>query len=511
VSRAPGATAVIVRVGELEARARISVVQHPVELQLADTAVWVEEGERERVSVIVGDGRGHPVTGAVVRWETADAGIAEVDAEGNVTGVTPGRSALTATFGQLRAAFPVVVVPVAASITVAAGEDQRGPAGRPLAVPVSAQVVSRSGRPMPGVPASFVAHRGIGLTLPEVDTSDARGMVQTLWTLGPVPGRQQITIAVEGVPVWPMVSAEADPIPANTRVSLVGEEPAAGVGDSVPDPVIIRVTDSTGIAIPDVPVAWRTGDGGTVMPLGDRTDSLGEARARWVLGPRAGRQVLRAQVGNMRLMPAFLVAATARPADAVGLVLRAGDRQTGTVGKTLRQPVILRAVDAHGNPVPGVTVTVSVTSGAASDSLLSTDSTGHGRVRWTLGTAVGAQHLRAHMRGAKSSLEVSARALPAGPSRLTFIAPPAAGLAGQLLPKPIVAELSDTHGNPLVKRTIVFTSSNGSVSPIRVVTDSTGRVRVRWKLGKKSGPAKLTARVPGSPVQQDLEIPAKGR
>ena len=356
VSRGPGMTAIIVRVGEREARARIAVVQRGAALSLTDSVLRVPEGERGQPTLRVDDARGHPIRGATVHWEAGDAAVATVDSAGDVIGVSPGRSSLTATYDQLRATLPVEVVPVPASITVVAGEDQRAAAGKPLAAPVSAQVVSRTGRPVAGVPVALVLRSGQGAVQPEVDTSDTRGMVQATWTLGGVPGRQQLALQVEGVSVTPVLTAEAEPVAANTRIALAGDTLSAQVGDSIHDPVVIRVVDSMGLALADVPVAWSTPDGGTVTGLGTRTDSIGEARAQWVLGPKAGRQRVRAQIGNPRFVPPFTAHATARAGAAVSVAIRSGDRQSGTVGKALAQPIVVRALDRHGNAVPGASI-----------------------------------------------------------------------------------------------------------------------------------------------------------
>lgn len=160
VSRRPGVTAIIVRIGDLEARARIAVVQRAAALQLPDTVLRVPEGERRRPLVQVTDARGNAIVGAAVRWETGDAAVAEVDSSGDVVGVSPGQSALTATFDQLRAVLPLEVVPVPASITLVAGEDQRAPAGQALGSPVAAQIVSRTDRPIAGVATAFMAAAG---------------------------------------------------------------------------------------------------------------------------------------------------------------------------------------------------------------------------------------------------------------------------------------------------------------------------------------------------------------
>ncbi|MBA3893103.1 MAG: hypothetical protein H0X69_05335 [Gemmatimonadales bacterium] len=103
-----------------------------------------------------------------------------------------------------------------------------GPLQVPLAVEVvpvpssiSAQIVSRTSRPMAGVSAVFHSVAPGASAEPALDTSDGRGMVGTMWRLGDFPGRQQLTISVEGIGMMPALGAEADPVPANARVELL--------------------------------------------------------------------------------------------------------------------------------------------------------------------------------------------------------------------------------------------------------------------------------------------------
>ena len=430
------------------------------------------------------------IRGATVRWEAGDAAVATVDSAGEVAGVSPGRSSLTATFDQLRATLPVEVVPVPASITVVAGEDQRAPAGKSLAAPISAQVVSRTGRPVAGVPVSLVLRSAQGTVQPEVDTSDARGMVQATWTLGAVPGRQQLALQVEGVSVSPVLTAEADPVAANTRVAMVEDTLSAQVGDSLAEPVVIRVTDSLGLALADVPVTWSTPDGGAVTGLGTRTDSLGEARARWVLGPKAGRQRVRAQVGNARLVPPFTGHATARAGAAVSVAIRGGDRQSGTVGKALAQPIVVRALDRHGNAVAGASIAVTAAAGRAADTLITTDSAGLGRIQWTLGQTAGSQRLAVRVAGRDSAVEATARARAGNPVSMKFIT--ASATTGKSTAKPVVVEVADAYGNPVADRTVTFSPTGGTLSSARVVTNSSGRASVVWKVAAEGEAGQLS-------------------
>src|SRR4030095_9679197 len=87
------------------------------------------------------------------------------------------------------------------------------------------------------------------------------------------------------------------------RVEITTSALTGRVGDTLPEPVVVRVTDSLGRALADLPVAWSSLDGGAISAQAMRTDSLGEARATWKLGTKAGRQRARVQVGNARTMP----------------------------------------------------------------------------------------------------------------------------------------------------------------------------------------------------------------
>lgn len=510
VARSPGTTVVIVRVGRLETRARILVAPRPAALRPTDTLLRIPEGERSSAVAMVSDGRGHPIADAPVRWLAADAAVATVDSLGAVQGVSPGRTLLTAAVGELRAELPVEVVPVPASITVLEGEDQRAPAGHPLAKPVTAQIVSRTGRPIAGVAAAFVPRGRDTASAAVVDTSDERGVVHAVWTLDAVPGRQQLAITVEGVAVTPVVSAEADPVPANTRVTLANEPERGTAGDSLPSPIVIRVTDSTGLALADLPVSWSSPDGGRAAALGTRTDSAGEARALWRLGPRAGRQRLLVQVGNPRSLPPLVVTATAAAGTAESLAVRGGAGQRATAGSRLARPVVVRALDRLGNPVPGVRLKAVPGAGRLADSTVTTDSLGQAKLEWTLGGKAGTQRLAVSL-GGRDQLEVTARATAGPPAKLAFAGAPPSTPAAKPLKDSLTLELSDAHGNPLAKRRITLSATGGTVAPARVVTDSAGRARVRWTPGSRPGPATLIAKVEKSELRarQTVQVVAR--
>jgi hypothetical protein len=507
-TRGPGATAIVVRVGKAEGRSRIVVLQRPAALVVDDTLLRVPEGERAPLTARVADARGNPIVGADVTWSAPDPAIAKVEGA-DVVGTNPGRTSLLAMAGQLQSVLPVEVTPVPGSITVLGGDGQRGAAGRPLPVPLTAQIVSRSGRPLPGIVATFRADGADTSAVAVVDTSDSRGIVQATWRLGETPGRQQLAVSVEGVSLAPSVAAEADPLPANTKVEIVIGEAAAQAGDTLPQPVIVRVTDSLGRALADLPVAWSALDGGGLTAPAARTDSLGEARATWKLGPKAGRQRARVQVGNARTMPSHIAVATAAPGRAATVRLVSGDRQLGSVSRALEQPVVLRALDRHGNPVARAALRLRAAAGRLADTAVVTDASGRAKVTWTLGKAAGLQRLSIRLEGDTAEVEVTALARPGKPARLAFVGAPEGAAAGKPLPRPLVVEVTDVHGNPLAGQTVVFKATSGSVTPARGLTESDGRARVRWTLGPKSRHPKLAGTVAGTKVSRTLALSAR--
>ena len=507
VARGAGTATIVVSVGRAVARSRITVHQEAAGITLGDTLIRIPEGEHGKVAAGVVDARGARIAGAAVAWRTSDAAIVAVDSLDQALGMTPGEATLTAAYGELQAGLHVEVLPVPASVTVVAGEDQRAAAGRPLSTPVTAQVVSRSGRPVAGVPVEFRIENGQGSCVPAVDTSDARGAVRTVWTLGEIPGRQHLAIATEGVSVLPVLTAEADPVPAKTRITLVSDDLVGEVGDTLSYPVVVRVTDSAGTALADLPAAWSTPDGGSVTAIAARTDSLGEARARWKLGPKAGRQRALVQVGNARTMPIFTTVGIGRPGPAASVAVRAGGGQVGTAGGVLSKPVVVAAVDRLGNPAPDARLVLLPKSGSVIDSAVRTDSTGQARFRWTLGRTAGPQRMAVKLEGASSGVDLTARARSRDAAKVEFLPYHAALGAGRSVQKTLVVAVTDEFGNPVAERTVRFRSAGGTVTPAKAATDAQGQARVRWATARGSGKRSLTAEVPGTDLKATFTLP----
>jgi hypothetical protein len=507
VARGGGATAIMVTIGGKSARTHVYVRQIPADLRvIGDSLFRVPEGERGKIAAAVIDTRGHEIAALSAKWRSADASIAAVDSLGNAIGNAPGRTSLIATYENLVAQLPVEVYPVPASLTLMGGDGQRAPAGRRVSQPVMVQVVSRSGRPIEGVPVRFVLEPGSGQLEPAIDSSDAQGIARAMWTLGGAPGRQSLSVNAEGVVSPTLVTAEAEPVAANTRIAVVSEQLQAPVGGSLPEPVAVRVTDSSGVALADVPVAWSAGDGGSIVANESRTDSLGEARARWTLGPKSGAQRAYVQIGNARAVPRFTVEASGLAGAAAALSVVDSKKYEGAVGSVLKPLPELRVVDRGGNPVPGVAVTLLPSTGTLVDSAPATDSMGRVRISWTLGRSAGLQRMTARVEGITRPVEISARARASAPANLAFVAPKPG--TGNRAIQSLDVDLTDAYGNPVADQPVVFSTKFGSVSPSRVMTDGHGRAHTRWTPGSKVGQRTLLAAVKGTDARTSFVLEA---
>jgi len=511
IAQGPGMATITVTVGEVTARSRVFVRQHLASVDVravaGDTTPVIPEGDSRPLQATPLDARGHPIAGlSAARWHVDDSTVAALDSTGVATGRIAGRTIVSATIDGVSGHGAVNVVATAAAIAAIAGASQHALVGNLLPQAVVVRVTSRRGRPVEGTLVKFRLSDGQGSVEPEAALTDADGRARTVWTLGDQPGRQTLLASVERVDSALAVQAEAEPVAANTRVTAVSENVSVSAGQQLADPVELRVTDSTGRALPDVPVTWLALDGGSVEALDARTDSLGQASARWVLGPKAGSQRVRAQVGSGhggRAVPPFTLRATALAGAPVGLTVVSGDAQRGAAGAQLPKSIVVRVVDATGNGVADAELLLSPSAGSVPDTAIQADSLGIARIKWTLGRSAGDHTLAVHIDGVKKLLKVTARALPAAPANLTFDDVPADGRPSHGK-KQLVAIVTDAFGNPVPDTRVSFSTRSGSVSPARAVSDAHGRVHVSWTLGTKPGEQSVTGSVPGTDVRESF-------
>jgi protocatechuate 3,4-dioxygenase beta subunit len=317
--------------------------------------------------------------------------------------------------------------------------------------------------------------------------------------------------SVENVDSALAIVAEAEPVAADTRIAPLAATVVGRAGESLAEEVGIRVTDSSGRVLSDIPVRWTVVEGGTVEAGSARTDSLGVARARWVLGAKTGTQRIRAHVGNgpgSRSIVPVTITATALAGAPVALLVESGDKQKGTAGEKLGKSIVVRVVDANGSGVSEAALDLSPSSGVASDSVIRTDSLGRARIGWTMGRSAGAHSLAVRVEGVKTVLKISAEARAGRPANLSFddVIRHAKANRSADRTKRLYAVVSDLYGNPVPDARVSFTASSGTVNPKRAVSDAKGRAELTWKIGIKPGEHVLLGRVGVTDVKGDYRI-----
>jgi hypothetical protein len=283
-------------------------------------------------------------------------------------------------------------------------------------------------------------------------------------------------------------------------VERLGAVPAELVAGSVlPDSLVVRVHDEAGNAVPGVTVTWSvTAGGGNASPQTSQTNESGDARTAWTLGTAVGQNALEARVGNVT--PAvFSTEAVAD--DPASLAVVSGHDQEAAVGSVLSDSLVVRVADRHGNPVSGVEIAWSMTSGEGqlSAERTATDEAGEARTSWTLGTEAGTHSVEAHADGL-SAATFAASATPGDPASIIKAGgAEQEATAGSMLPLTLVIQVEDEFENPIPDVAVSWTviSGGGEVSPASPRTNDAGQAGAQWTLGREVGSQEIEVRVEG--------------
>ena len=507
IARGPGRTMVSVVVGKLVAHSTVVVHQHVANVDVGrasgDSVIVLPEGAQLQLRARAMDARGYPIAGLEPSWHIDDSTIAGLDSTGLLTARSAGRTMIGARVEGVADRTSVSVVTPASAISLVAGINQRAVAGKTLPQALVVRATNRHNGPAASKRVTFRLAEGEGSIDPATAVTDADGRARVTWTLGADPGRQTLFATVENVDSALAILAEADPVASNTRVTALVERLSGQAGQELADSVAVRITDSTGRALPDVPVRWTPVDGGSVEVASARTDSLGVASARWTLAKKTGTQRLRAQVGvgpGLGIPPVTLSALALAGAPA-SIVASSGDNQRAPAGAELRKGLVFKVLDENGSGVAEAALTLSPSGGILSDTVLTTDSLGVARARWTMGHSAGDYSLAVHVDGVKELLKVVAHATPATAANLAFDDVPGDKRSrASAKAKRLYALVTDVYGNPVPDAKVNFSVKSGTVTPARAVSDAKGRAALTWKLGSKAGEQTLKGVVKGTDV-----------
>ena len=280
------------------------------------------------------------------------------------------------------------------------------------------------------------------------------------------------------------------PQPA-TVAAVVSTIAPAPVGATLTSPITVVVRDAGGTALSGISVTFAvTQGGGSVAPATVTTGNSGEASTAWTLGTTPGAQAVQASVSGVTGGATFTT--TARAGDPRSIAIQAGNAQNASAGAVVTVAPAVLLLDQFGNPVPGVSVFYTVTTGGGSVTGSGAISNAAGIATvgsWRLGSALGTNRLTALavFNGVTGNpIEFTATAVAGAASRIAAVsAATVAGIVGATVTPAPSVRVTDASGNPVAGVQITFTGSAGSsVTGGVKATDSTGVATVDgWVLG----------------------------
>lgn len=194
-----------------------------------------------------------------------------------------------------------------------------------------------------------------------------------------------------------------NPPPPNTTptaISIVsGNTQSATVGTALPNPLIVRVTNSDGDALSGVVVAWTVvSGGGTLGSATSTTNAQGQAQTTYTVGSNAGANQVQAAVqSNTSLSTTFSANAVAFDNTPAAITIVGGNNQSATVGQGLPNALVVRVANASNQALNGVAVTWTVTQGGGTlaSAQNQTNTQGQASNGYTVGSNPGANTITA--------------------------------------------------------------------------------------------------------------------
>jgi outer membrane protein assembly factor BamB len=275
-----------------------------------------------------------------------------------------------------------------------------------------------------------------------------------------------------------------------------GNNQTGNAGSTLASPLCVVATDPySGTPLAGVTVTFSDGGkGGTFGSPTATTDSSGKASTTYTLPTKPQTLTITAT------SPGYSVA-TFTEQDVVGPVATlgfvSGTKQIGTVGTTLPNPLMVKAKDAVGNVVPGVSVTFtdnSIPTGSFSPNPAVTASNGVASTSYTLPTV--AKNITVTASAGSITAKASEQSVPGPATKMTIVqGNNQTAHINTTLSKSLVVSVTDQYGNGISGLTVTFTDNNagGTFSNPNAVTNNVGQASTNYTTPGQTGTVTINA------------------
>ncbi|MCD6505518.1 tandem-95 repeat protein [Candidatus Poribacteria bacterium] len=416
-----------------------------------------------------------------------------------------------------------------AKLVKISGDGQTGKVGSQLPQPLVVSTRDLYGNIAPGTPVTFEVITGGGWlngTNKRIEVkADDQGKASVTFKLGLVTGSNNNVVKawISGIPDS-AVTFTASAIPGDVEaIAIVSGDNQSGLPDRVlPKPLVAMLVDGYGNPVPDEAIFFKvtSGDAGLLTnPLiegegTDRlklpTDSNGRAAAYLKLGKNASHEISVTATALSLQDQSVTFKAHILPDAPSKLEIVSGDGQIGEAGYALSSPLVVRVLDRYGNPIAGLPVTFTVSSGGGKlipDDLsppvekltVETDENGEASARLILGDEAGVlNEVTVTGQDVDGNVSFKATSTSSQPSLIKLESGPESGVVGKISSTPLKVIVKDEHGNPTPGATVRFSifQGNGALtkmpgggltSSVVVRSNSSGEAKAYLKLGTKAG------------------------
>ncbi len=400
------------------------------------------------------------------------------------------------------------------------GNDQTGIVDTEAPEPLTIRITDKFGNPVPGFPVTFSSLADGLVNGQESATiqTNTSGLASITYTLGKIAGDQHIEALCPGLTParqeFVIHALAAYP----TKISEVsGNFQTGATNTTLPDSLVVRVTDRYGNTVPEHPVIFTvTSKPGTLSGTKSQTvqtDKFGLSRVLLTLGDELGESnhIVEASSANnnspLKNSPITFYA-SARVGTPHKLV--AVSNMTNLVGaaeQVLPEPIVVKIVDNDQQPIAGFVVKFHVIAGfghiqesGQTTYEVTTNGDGQASIHWVLGQLGVTQKLwilAAHNGDQliNSPMTVEATAVAATPHELKIVSGNnQSGSRHTTLSDPLVVRVLDTYGEPVANHTVLFLVSQGDgffvqtgSTTVTTKTDQNGQANVQFALGDDVG------------------------
>ena len=280
----------------------------------------------------------------------------------------------------------------------------------------------------------------------------------------------------------------------NSIANTAGGGQTAAAGTTLPTALTVLASNPyTGQPIPNVSITFSDGGaGGTFGSPTVITGSNGQASTSYTL-PKTPKNISITASATGYASASFVETGVVGPVASIATI--SGSKQTGPVGTTLPNPIVVKAKDAFGNLEVGAQISFSDGyNGTFSPNPGITGTNGEATVTYTLPTVAKTLTVSATSGSVTDKITEAATADPPALVNILQGNNQTAHVKNKL-PKTLIVSVTDQYGNGLSGLTVNFTDNGagGSFSNPNPVTNTSGQVTVTYTTGPNTGTVTIDA------------------